>query len=810
MTVNWWEAAFTLRVLRRQPLVSALVVLSLALGISVNSTFFGLIDILILRALPVPHPEQLIRVSTTSPTGTAGDDRVLLSAFQSLHDRSDVFGGIVAWDDDALRNMQSEGVRYLGGVNEVSSGFFPTLDERPILGRWINDSDVDLGSGQSARVAVLSNRCWREHYSSDPHVIGKTIIVDDVPLTIIGVTKPDFSEVDMEATSDAIVPIGFNPNEGKRGWYNVTGRLKPGVSMAQARVELAALWPEILASTAPPTMKPEARARYVARKLELTSESKGDSFLREEYSRPLTMLMSLAGLILLVTCVNLASIMLARTASRATEFQVRLALGATRWQIMRLVLLEAVFISLAGSVIGTALAFWSTRLLIDLFWIGIVAPGLHMTLDTRVLIFTVGAASVTAILFGLAPAIRTTHFNPSPGSQFNKGAAIGPFKMGKFLIICQVTLAFGLVTAAFLLANTLHDLQSRDLGYDRSNVLMMTLFPQSHHIRIPNTVSYYQQLAGELQKTPGTEMVTYSQSGPALGFEIPESVGTQEVTVSALHDSVGPQFFQLMRIPVLKGREFGWRDNETAPRVAILSNSLASRLFPGEDPIGKRVDYGNQASGKGLTIVGVIRDADLWKPQTQHPMAIYLPVMQNCSPCDPQALIRTAIDPRAIAHVSERTVQSMGYQYSVRTQTLQEKFDKMLIVQRLSSWLSVAFGSAALLLAALGLYGLISYIVQLRYTEIGIRIALGATRSGILALVVSDALSIAMIGILIGVPAVWVTARALAGKYIVLSHNTFGGMLWAALFLLLAALLAGYFPALRASRTDPARALRGE
>lgn len=812
----WDESAYILRGLRKHPLISVLAVLSLALGISVNATIFGLIDILILRQLPVSHPEQLVRVSTVSPTGTIGDDRVLISAFQALHDRSDVFAGIFAWDDEALRNIQSEGVRYPGVVNEVSSGFFSTLDEQPLLGRWINDGDVDLGSGQSARVAVLSNRSWREHDHSDPHIIGKTIIVDDVSLTIIGVTKADFSEVDMDSTSDAIVPIGFNPSEGKRGWYNVTGRLKPGVSLARARAELATLWPKILASTAAPTMKPEARARHFARKLELTSESKGDSFLRQEYSRPLIMLMTLGGLILLITCVNLASIMLARTASRTSEFQVRLALGASRWQVVRLVLLEASFISLAGSAVGTAVAFWSTRMLIDLFWIGIVAPGLHMTIDTRVLIFTVAAALLTAIIFGLVPAIRTTHVNPSPASQFNKGAAIGRFKVGRFLIICQVALAYVLVTTALLLASTLHGLQSLDLGYDRNNVLMMRLFPQSHHFRLPNTAGYYQQLAGELQKIPGTDLVTFSQSGPAFGFEFAESVGTQEVTVSALHDSVGPRFFQLFRIPLLKGREFGWQDNESAPRVAILSNSLASRLFPGEDPIGKKVDYGNGASGKGLTIVGVIRDADMWKPETQRPTAIYLPLMQRCSPCDPQAIIRTETDPRAIAHVSERTVQSMGYQYSIRTESLQEKFDKMLTVQRLSSWLSMAFGAAALLLASLGLYGLISYIVHMRYTEIAIRIALGATRNRVLALVVSDALSIAIIGILIGVPSEWAVARLLASKfsdlglYAYSGQMLFSGMSYASLVSLLAALLAGYLPALRVSRTEPAKALHGE
>jgi predicted permease len=456
------------------------------------------------------------------------------------------------------------------------------------------------------------------------------------------------------------------------------------------------------------------------------------------------------------------------------------------------------------------LRLFGARLLIDLFWTGLVSPGLHMTIDIRVFIFMVGATVLTAVLFGLVPAIRATLVSPSPASRYNNGAATGRFRVGKGLIITQVVFAFVLVTAALLLASTLHSLRAVDLGYDRRNVLVMTLFRQSRQGRVSDTATYYRQLASELQKMPGTESVSFAQSAPALNFEFAYPVSTPGGEAPALSDSVAPEFFHLLRISVLEGREFGWQDNERMPRVAILSENLASRLFPREDPIGKVVNFGENASGKGLTVVGVVQDAGLWKPQTQHPTAIYLPLMQVCSGCSPLALIRTGVSPMAIARVSEHIVQSMGYQYSVRTQSLEERFNKMLVVQRLSSWLSVAFGSAALLLASLGIYGLISYIVEVRTSEIGIRIALGATRSSVLFFMLYDALSIVVIGVLIGIPTGWAISRSLASKYANLGHNVFSEMLCATLILLFAAFFAGCLPALRASRTDPASALRAE
>jgi putative ABC transport system permease protein len=313
MIFDWRDAVYTFRVVRNRPFVPILAVLALALGITVNSTFFSLIDAVILRPIAVPHPEELIRVSTLSPTGRIFDDRLTISMFQALRDRSHVFAGVFAWSNDGLRNMRVGNDRFLGLVDQVTGDFFRTVGGAPLMGRWIAPSDVDLGTGQSSPVAVLSYRCWRERYHADPQVLGKVMIVDEIPLTIVGVAKPEFSEIDIDETSDAIVPLGFS---GEYGGYHVSARLKRNISLAQARTEVAALWPGILADTAEPEMEPEERDLYFARKIELASEFNGDSVIRDLYSQRLMVLMGLSAMILLVTCINLASILLARSLSR--------------------------------------------------------------------------------------------------------------------------------------------------------------------------------------------------------------------------------------------------------------------------------------------------------------------------------------------------------------------------------------------------------------------------------------------------------------------------------------------------------------
>jgi putative ABC transport system permease protein len=359
-----------------------------------------------------------------------------------------------------------------------------------------------------------------------------------------------------------------------------------------------------------------------------------------------------------------------------------------------------------------------------------------------------------------------------------------------------------------MFAYKLHGLSSVNLGYDRNHVLVMTLFDQSKHHRLPP--SYYRQLKDELQKIPGTESVSYSGAGIALNFDIPEAVSASGSKVSASYEWVAPNFFHLLRIPVLEGREFGWHDDETTPRVVVLSSQLASRLFPHENPIGRKVDFGVEASGRGLTVVGVVQDAALWRPQTEYPMAIYLSLMQRGDIGDPLVFIRTAINPMAIAHVSERTVQTKGYHFSIRTQPLEERFNRMLTVERLSSWLSQAFAGAALLLVSLGLYGLVSYIVDRRFTEIGIRFALGAPRLSVLVSLLYDALSTVVVGIMIGAPIAWGATHALAARYVDIERYSASGILGALLILMFAAFFSGYLPAVQASRIDPASALRRE
>ncbi|HXW89176.1 MAG TPA: ADOP family duplicated permease [Terriglobales bacterium] len=815
MIFDWRDAVYTFRVVCNRPFVPILAVLALALGITVNATFFGLIDAIILRPIPVLHPDELVRVLTLSPTGRIFDDRLTLPMFQALRDRSHVFAGIFAWEDDGLRNMRVGDARFLGLVDQVTGDFFRTVGGSPLMGRWIIPSDVDLGTGQSSPVAVLSYRCWRERYHADPQVLGQSMMVDGIPLTIVGVAKPEFSEIDIDLTSDAIVPLGF---AGKyRGWsYHVTARLKPDISLAQARTEVATLWPSILRDAAEPGMEPQERDLYFARKIELASEFNGDSVIRDRYSQPLMVLMGLSAMILLVTCINLASILLARSLSRRPEFQVRLALGAGRWQLFRLVLIEAFLISFTGSVIGTAGAFGGTHLLINLFWDGYVSAGLHLLPDLRVLLFMVSAASLTAILFGLVPAIKATQVGPAPFSLYNQGTAKGQFRAGKGLIMFQVAFAFVLVTVALMFAYKLHGLSSVNLGYDRNHVLVMTLFDQAKHHKLPP--SYYRQLTDELQKIPGAESVSGSGVLLARNFQFLEPVSASDRKVSAEYEWVAPDFFHLLKIPVLEGREFGWQDDEAAPGVAVLSRTLASRLFPHEDPIGRKVDFGvtpeiirqEKDSGKGLTVVGVVQDAALFGPQTQYPIAIYLSLMQRDDVGDPLVLIRTAINPMAIARLSERTVQTMGYHFSIRTEPLERRFNRMLTVERLSSWLSQAFAGAALLLVSLGLYGLISYIVDRRYTEIGIRFALGAPRFTVLVSLLYDALSTVVVGILMGAPLAWGATHALAARYVDIERYSAGGILGALLILMFAAGLSGYLPAVQASRIDPASALRRE
>ena len=814
----WQDLRFGLRMLVKNPGFTAVAVLTLALGIGANTAIFSLINALILRSLPVRDPQQLVAISTISPDAQNGKDPLSLPMFEEIQKHQQVFSKMFAWNGGGMINYEANGLKYAASVDTVSGDYFSTLGVQPFLGRLIGPADVGLATGSSAAVAVASYTCWQRRYNGDPAIIGKTITVNDRPLTIIGVTPWKFTGLFIEAAPDAIVPVGFTGGTGFRKpenlSLNVVARLEPGKTLEQARAQLTSLWPGIKTDTLPPLYQGEQRARFFARRIDVESIATGNSFLRERFGYQLTVLMGLVGLVLLISCVNLANLMLARAAAREHEIGIRVALGASGWRLVRQLLTESVLLSTAGALLGMAFASWTTRLLANIMWTGYIPLDLDLTSDLRVLVFTAGVAALTTVLFGLVPAWRATRINPAGALQQNArmvGGSPGRFNRG--LVIAQVSLSLILVIGATLFVRSFEKLRSLDPGYRRKGVLMMQLFPQADYGKIPNRTAYYRELANKLSQLPGVESASYSHMGPVFRYEykVPVSISSLSAApVDAVEDWVGPGFFNLLGIRLLEGREFDWRDDERAPRVAIVSESLARRLSPGGRPIGRRIDITSDPDYKGMEIVGVVSSASLWKVQSNKPMAVYIPLMQEPKMNTSMIDLRIAGDPQTLAWSARRTLESMGHHFPLRIQTLEEREDDVLNVDWMVTILSAFFGGLALLLASIGLYGVMSYAVSRRTPEMGVRRALGAQQRDILWIVTREALFLVIVGVIIGLPVALATTRLISSMLFGLKPTDLLSISLATSLMIAVALFAGYLPARRASMVDPMVALRYE
>ena len=728
--VSWIEnllqdVRYGLRQLRRSPGFTAVAVVTLALGIGANTAIFSLINALILRSLPVREPQQLVAISTISPDAQNGKDPLSLSMFEEIQKRQRVFSKMFAWNGSGMIDYEANGVKYAASIDTVSGEYFSTLGVRPFLGRLIGRADVGLETGASAPVAVVSYGCWQRRYNRDPAIIGKTIRVNDRPFTIIGVTPRKFTGLFIAAAPDAFVPIGFTGGTGFRNPENlslsVVARLEPGTTLEQARAQLTSLWPGIQTDTLPPLYQGEQRALFFARRVDVESIATGISFQRERFGYQLTVLMGLVGLVLLISCLNLANLTLARGTAREHEIGIRVALGASGWRLVRQLITESVMLSGAGALLGLAFAFWTSRLLANTMWTGYVPLDLDLKPDIRVLLFTAGVAGLTTLLFGLAPAWLVTRINPAGALQQNartvRGSA-GRFNRG--LVIAQVSLSLILVIGATLFVRSLEKLRSTDLGYRRNGLLMMQLFPQAGREKIPNRTAYYRELAEKLSQLPGVESVSYSNMAPLFRYEykVPVSIASLSAAPqNAVEEWVGPGFFNLIGMHLLEGREFDWRDDERAPRVAIVSESLARRLIPGGSPIGRKIDITSDPPHQGMEIVGVVNSASLWKVQSNKPMAVYIPFIQNPTMNQPRLDLRIAGGPQTLVSSARRTLESMGHHFPLRIQTMEGREDEVLNTDRMVAILSTFLGGLALLLASIGLYGVMSYAVSRRTPE---------------------------------------------------------------------------------------------
>jgi predicted permease len=810
------DIRYSLRRLGRGPVTTTVAILSLALGIGANTAIFSLVNALILRPLPIRRPAELVRLFAIAPANPDSEGGLSLAMYEHIRENQRVFSGLFAWDGLGIVNIEANGVRYAAGRSIVTGEYFSTLGIQPILGRLITPRDLSPDGGLSAAVAVISYDCWRRQYQGDPAVVGKPIRVEDRVLTVIGVTPKSFSGLNIETVSDVTVPIGFSPASDFRDrsflglW--VFGRLKPGISIERATAQLEAIWPATLEASLPEGFARIRRDAFLSQRIMAQSASAGTSFLREKYKYALFVLTAIVALVLLIACANLANLMLALAAQRRHELGIRYALGSGRWRIVREMLTEGMILSGAGAALGVLVAVWASRLLLRTMT-GTLAISLDVAPDLRVLSFAVFTSFLTGLLFSAAPAWSLLRKDDLATAISERRRSLhGAGATAKALISAQVALSVALVMVAGLFVRSLNNLRSADLGFRPDGMLLIQLFPQTgaENQRMPNRVAYYQELAQRLQGLPGVTAVSFSHMGPVLSYEFKNAASvasSQNQPVQAVLEAVGPGFFHLAGMHVLEGREFDWRDNETAQPVAIVSASLARRLFPSVSPIGRTIDFGRR---KGLEIAGVVNSASLWTPRSRKPMAVYLALMQAPEYSTAMIDIRGAGDPTGVLPAVRRVIESLGRHVVLRAETLDQRAAVLLNTDRIMAMLSAFFAGLALLLAAVGLYGLMSYVVSSRTSEIGVRMALGARPAGVLMLVFREAAWLVAIGFVVGIGAALGSSRLISHMVFNTGISDPHTILLSALILVAVLALACYRPARRASRIDPMTAIRAE
>lgn len=810
------------RALSKNPASTCIAVLSLALAIGSCAAAVSIANALFARDLHVSAPKELVAFAIIEPESPEDQKPLLMSEFEQIQRRAEDFAVVFAWKDALLRNLESNGGRYLGNVNEVSGEYFAAMGVQPLVGRLLSPRDVaSSGSGQSARVAVLDYRCWQERFGGDPKVVGEILRVDGTALTIVGVTPRDFVGLNIVSAPDAVVPIGFEtgrmPEPTTTDTY-VAGRLKPGGSVTQAAAHLSAMWPAILEAAVPDKMQGAQRAQYLAKRIRLESlrtGTTGGSHLRQQLSRPLTILSALSALVLLVACVSLANLILLRATARRHELALRASLGARKLILVRAMALEGALLALAGAALGVIAAYWTSPILLRIL---LASQPLKPLIfdprpDSRVLALGAALGLVIGIVCAAAPAWNVLRRDPA--SALLASSRVVRTSRGllqKTLICVQIALALVLTSGALLFGRSLYNLHAQNPGFRINGMVQMHLFSQVKQQVIPNRTAYYRQVMDRLSEVPGVDAVSYAQPGPLIGIENIRPVSRPRVsgTVGAVVSFVGPQFFETMGMKVLAGREFEWNDDERAPHVAVISQSLANRLFPGTDPIGQIVDIPRYPFGAGLQIIGVVNSASLWRLQSRDPSAIYVALMQAPMFNNFLVELHTTGNLHATAQAADSALQSLGYQYSFLTESLTETRKYQLRNERAVSMISVFLAGLTTLLASVGLYGLLSYAATLRRREIAIRLAVGAQRRDILLMILREAASLTAVGLALGAFIAFVGIRLAADiLFGVTPHDPFAFSAAVAVLAIIS-FGAAYLPARRTCRTDPLTALRGE
>ena len=829
------DVRYALRMFSRTPGFTAVVVTTLALGIGANTAVFSLINAALLKMLPVKDPQQLVQFSKIQPT--YGEiNGFSYPEFERFQRETDSFSGLLAFANLGDVNVEVNGHGEIVNGQVVSSNYFSTLGVSPILGRTIQPAD-----DQASTVAVISYKYWRERLAGDPAVVGKKIVVNNYPFTIIGVTPPEFFGLQPGQLVDVSVPLKMiaplRPEYAMIGTlYNVltwparptfliTGRLRPGVTAltAAARMEPSfrnAMNEEARSLAGTPFDNPRERDGHQQARLQLTAGGRGLAALRERFSKPLWILMAAVGLLLLIACANVATLLLARAQFRQHEMAARLVLGAHRLRLMQQLITEGILLALAGGVLGIILAFWASGSLMAVMKHMGTPIVLSVQPDLRVLGFTLAISVLTAILFGLIPAWRLvrTDMGLVPNVR-GAGQSAGRSHTTKALIALQVAASLVLMVGAGLLVRSLQNLKNFYPGFRTDNVLLFDVNARLLGYTVAETNALYRRLIDQIDALPGIQRASFSMNPPFsgnFGEASPTIEGYQPASggpplITGLN-TLGPHYFETLETPVLLGRDFTGDDSVNAPKVAIINQRMAHDIFGGTSPIGRRLSIPTFAGDKSwYSIVGVVADAKSEDLREAVKPTIYVPTEQTVVPAGVTFALRTARDAAAEAPAVLHAVAQIDGRLSLSgMKTLNDQMDDSLLQERLVASLAGLFGILAVVLASVGLYGVMAYTVSRKTNEIGIRMALGSSRIQIARLVLREALLMVLAGLVLGIPAALATARLMRSQLYGLGPYDPMTLLFAVGVMTGVAVLACYPPATRAMRIDPMEALRYE
>lgn len=830
------DVRFALRTLQRSPMFTTVAVLSLALGIGANTAIFTLVDQLLLRLLPVQNPEQLVMIWTTGPHmgNNRGSRAASYPMYQDFQQKAVAFSSVFCRYLTPLSvsvDNQTERVN----AELVSGNYFQSLGVKAAIGRVFSPEEDDrVYKGHPA--VVLSHPYWVSRFAGKPDVVGQKILVNGYPMVVVGVSAAGFAGLDPTVSPQIRIPIQMKPlltpgwddlGNRRSQWINLFARLKPGYTLDSAKSSLQPLLQQILQMESEQKEMRNTtkyyRDRFLARQIKMTAAAAGYSQLRESFSTALVVLMCMVALVLLIACFNVANLLVARAVARQKEIAVRLSVGASRWQLVRQLLVESLILALAGGALGIFLSIWTIRVLLKM----LPADGATLLLraepDLRILAFNLGLAVLTGVLFGLAPALQSTRFNlwnslkDVVGSVSGTGGSV---RLRKVLVTAQVALSFLLLAGAGLFVKSLSNLKNTHTGFrDIQNLVMFQVDPSLNGYPGSRVQQYHKDLLAAIHTTPGASAAGFATVALLHGGEWDSSMSVEGHKIGdgedtqAFMNSISPGYWQAMGIPLLEGRDFDERDQQgKESRVAIVNRAFAQHFFGDKSPIGRHIGFGTGPEAKlNIEIVGVVENSLYEGPREGVHRQVFIPDIQAQFPHGVAFYVRANKESAALYSALRQIATRLDPTVPVfDMKTLESQLDETLSTERLIAALSAAFGALATLLAALGLYGVLAFSVARRTKEIGLRMALGAPRNLVVWLVLREVLTLLGMGLAVGIPAAYLLSRYVSSQLFQVKPADPVTGLAAVAVLSLVALGAGLLPARRASGIDPIQALRYE